>query len=226
MKAIAYSLFGEDPLYQVGAVENARICADLYPGWLLRFYVGDSIPAAVCADITAGGNAEIVPVRDEAEDWWATFWRFRALRDDYFDAVMFRDCDSRPDEREAAAVAEWEASTAEFHIMRDHPEHGMPILAGMWGCTRAGSRRIRDKVPCESGPVEMYLADQFWLRDHVYPVAVDHALIHASPESPRMDDDARGDLRDWPTQRTPGRFVGQGFNADGTLRIPADALRV
>lgn len=226
MKVIAFTLFGDDPLYQAGAVENTRICRTLYPGWLLRFYVGDSIPTAVCADITAAGNAEVVRVAGEGEDWWATFWRLRALRDDYLDAVMFRDCDSRPDEREAAAVAEWEASTAEFHFMRDHPEHGMPILAGMWGCTRTGARRIRDRVPYEPGPVEQYLADQLWLRDAVYPVAVDHALIHASPASPRMADDARGDLRDWPTRRTPGRFVGQGFNADGTLRIPADADRV
>jgi protein O-GlcNAc transferase len=226
VKVISFTLFGEDPLYQVGAVENARICADLYPGWLLRFYVGDSIPATVCEDIAQHGNADLVAMRGHHEDWWATFWRLRALRDDYLDAVMFRDTDSRPDERERAAVDEWLHAGAEFHFMRDHPEHGMPILAGMWGCTRAGARRIRERLPYEPGPVEQYLADQFWLRDHVYPVAVDHAVIHASPASPRMDDDVRGDLRDWPTPREPGRFVGQGYCADGLLRIPADAARV
>ena len=226
MKLISFSLFGNDPLYQVGAVENTRICVDLYPGWLLRFYVGESIPADVREQLTARGNAEIIPMTGLREDWWSTFWRFRALRDDYLDTTMFRDCDSRPDERERAAVDEWLASGAEFHIMRDHPEHGMPILAGMWGCTRDGSRRVRDKVPYEPGPVEHYLADQLWLRDVVYPVAVSRAVIHASLESPWMDDDVRGVLLGWPTPRQPGRFVGQGFNADGTLRIPADADRV
>ena len=226
MKVISFSLFGSDPLYQVGAVENARICAALYPGWVLRFYVGDSIPASMCEEIAGFGIADLVAMRGHAEDWWSTFWRLRALRDDYLDAVMFRDCDSRPDERERAAVNEWLASGAEFHIMRDHPEHGMPILAGMWGCTRDGARRVRDRVPYQPGPVEHYQADQMWLRDAVYPVAVSRAVIHASPESPRMDDDVRGDLRGWPTCRTPGRFVGQGFNADGTHRIPADASRV
>ena len=226
MKLIAFTLFGEDPLYQVGAVENTVLCDALYPGWLLRFYVGDSIPGHVRDTLTARGNAELVPVPDEPEDWWATFWRFRALHDDYLDTIMFRDCDSRPDERERDAVNEWLQSGNAFHIMRDHPEHGMPILAGMWGCTRAGARMIRDHAPLDRGPVERYLADQFWLRDHVYPTAVDHALIHASSDSPPMDDDTRGDRRDWPTPRTPGRFVGQGFNTDGSLRIPTDALRV
>lgn len=226
MKVISYSLFGTDPLYQVGAVENTRICLGLYPGWLLRFYVGDSIPASVRSEITAYGNAEVVPMVGLPEDWWSTFWRFRALRDDYLDAVMFRDCDSRPDTRERAAVDEWLASGTECHIMRDHPEHGMPILAGMWGVTRAGARRVRDRLPYEPGPVEHWLADQFWLRDEVYPLLVSRALIHASPESPPMADDRRGDLRDWPTPRQSGRFVGQGFNADGSLRIPRDADRV
>jgi hypothetical protein len=226
VRAIAFTLFGTDPLYQVGAVENVKLCADLYPGWLLRFYVGDSIPARVREDLTALGNAEVVPMTGRREDWWSTFWRFDALRDTTFDTVMFRDCDSRPDEREHAAVTEWLQAGAEFHIMRDHPEHGMPILAGMWGCARAGAHRIRSKVPYGPGPVEHYLADQIWLRDHVYPVAVSRAVIHASPESPRMDADVNGDLRDWPTPRVPHRFVGQGFNADGSFRIPADAARV
>ncbi|TYK45175.1 hypothetical protein [Actinomadura decatromicini] len=226
MRLISYALFGTDPLYQRGAVENAKICATLYPGWMLRFYVGDSIPTEVCEEIAAFGNADLVAMRGQVEDWWSTFWRLRALRDDYLDVIMFRDCDSRPDERERAAVEEWLGTGAEFHIMRDHPEHGMPILAGMWGCTRHGARRVRDHVPYEPGPVEHYQADQMWLRDVVYPVAVSRAVIHASPESPRMDDDVRGDLRGWPTRRMPGRFVGQGFNGDGTLRIPSDALRV
>lgn len=227
MKAISFSLFGADETYRAGAIENARICADLYAGWQLHFYVGGSVPIAA-VDRVAAQNPEAVYVHFVAgpEDWNATFWRFHRLADDRVDVHLFRDCDSRPDARERAAVDEWLASGAEFHVMRDHPEHGMPILAGMWGCTRAGAQRIRHLLPREHGPVECYLADQLWLRDHVYPIAVDRALIHSSPESPPFDDDARGDLRDWPTPREPNRFVGQGYNADGSLRIPADALRV
>jgi hypothetical protein len=225
VNVISFSLFGTDGTYSVGAVENVCLYADLFPEWLCRFYVGDSIPAVVVDEFDTLG-ADIVPMPGVAEDWHSTFWRFRSLTSDLVDVHLFRDCDSRPDERERAAVDEWLASGREFHVMRDHPEHGMPILAGMWGCTRAGAQRIRHLLPREHGPVERYLADQMWLRDHVYPIAVDHALIHSSPESPRFDDDARGDLRDWPTRRQPNRFVGQGFHADGTPRIPADALRV
>jgi hypothetical protein len=200
VNVISFSLFGVDPTYAVGAIENAHICTSLYPGFTCRFYVGDTVPDRVSRELAAAG-AEVVPMVDEPEDWHATFWRFNSLHDDTIDVHLFRDCDSRPDAREKTAVDEWLASGREFHILRDHPEHGMPILAGMWGCTRVGAQRIRLLLPAEHGPVEHYLADQFWLRDFVYPIAVDRALIHSSPESPRFDDDARGDLRDWPTPR-------------------------
>jgi hypothetical protein len=108
--------------------------------------------------------------------------------------------------------------------MRDHPEHKTPILGGMWGCTAAGAARIRALLP--ESPAGGYQVDQVWLRDHVYPVAVHRAVIHASAESPSFPGDAHGDVRDWPVRRLRGRFVGQGFNADGSLRIPADAERV
>ena len=49
------------------------------------------------------------------------------------DTVLVRDLDSNISPREVAAVQEFLQSPKEFHIMRDHPHHGTPILAGMWG---------------------------------------------------------------------------------------------
>ena len=47
--------------------------------------------------------------------------------------ALFRDLDSRPSHREMEAVSEWLLSKHVLHVMRDHPGHDMPILAGMWG---------------------------------------------------------------------------------------------
>ena len=35
--------------------------------------------------------------------------------------------------REQAAVAEWISSNLSFHTMRDHPDHQVEIMGGMWG---------------------------------------------------------------------------------------------
>ena len=44
--------------------------------------------------------------------------------------VLFRDLDSRPSQREKAAVEQWLRSKHAFHVMRDHPGHDMAMLAG------------------------------------------------------------------------------------------------
>ena len=38
------------------------------------------------------------------------------------------------------AVEEWMLSKHVVHVMRDHPGHDMPILAGMWGVKLEDSR--------------------------------------------------------------------------------------
>ena len=49
--------------------------------------------------------------------------------------MVSRDLDSRLTGREAAAVTQWLADPQQlpFHVMRDNPQHGAVIPAGMWG---------------------------------------------------------------------------------------------
>ena len=44
-----------------------------------------------------------------------------------------RDLDSRFNDRESAAVSEWLSSNFSLHVMRDHPEHAVPMLGSAWG---------------------------------------------------------------------------------------------
>ena len=56
-------------------------------------------------------------------------WRFAPMVDPLVSEFHSRDLDSVPSLREADAVKEWlTAKNKTFHIMRDHPLHGVPIL--------------------------------------------------------------------------------------------------
>ena len=44
MRLITFSLFGDNPLYCQGAVENANIARVIYPEWTPRFYVAQDVP--------------------------------------------------------------------------------------------------------------------------------------------------------------------------------------
>ena len=50
------------------------------------------------------------------------------------DTFLSRDLDCVPSMRETAAVSEFlNDPDAQFHVMRDHPQHAAPILGGTWG---------------------------------------------------------------------------------------------
>jgi len=43
-KIISFSLFGDNPLYCFGAIENAKIANKIYEGWKTRFYIANDVP--------------------------------------------------------------------------------------------------------------------------------------------------------------------------------------
>ena len=197
---IAFSLWGREPRYLVGAIRNAELAQRLYPGWTCRFYVGTSVPVNIIMRLTAMPNTELIGMR-EIGDWRGLFWRFLAASDEHIDVLLVRDADSRLSERERDAVAAWLASEKDFHIMRDHPFHNTAIMAGMFGVRRGLLWNMRGLV-ASFPAAHRRPTDQDFLRERVYPLVRDHALVH----------DEVIDGRPFPTPRRGLEFVGQIFD--------------
>jgi hypothetical protein len=202
MKIISYSLWGDNPKYTVGAIRNAQMCREFYPNWIARFYVGKSVPMDVVSALKSTERTDVV-LMDESGDWTGMFWRFLAA--DGEDIVLSRDTDCRPSWREVRAVEEWLSSDKDFHIMRDHPYHGTEILGGMWGARNGILIGISDKIS-EYNKGNFWQVDQNFLREIVYPVVKDRAMVH----------DEFFEKKPFPLHREPREFVGKAFNADDT----------
>jgi len=130
---ISFSLWGDDPFYNVGAIRNAENALIHYEGWTCKFYMGTDVPNETIKTLQEMPNTEIVIMENEANDWPGMFWRFYAISDPDTEFVIFRDTDCRLTNREAQAVGEWARTDKVLHIMRDHPMHTEPIMGGMWG---------------------------------------------------------------------------------------------
>jgi hypothetical protein len=133
---IAYSLWGDKPIYNVGILKNIQQASEFYPGWKVVVYYDNTVPVATVEKIKAA-QAKAVDMTGKG---YGMFWRFHAADIPDCGYVVFRDCDSRLSVREKAAVDEWIDSGKAIHIMRDHPFHRIPhgsdvmsILGGMWG---------------------------------------------------------------------------------------------
>jgi protein O-GlcNAc transferase len=197
-KIISFSLWGDTPMYTVGAIRNADLALTIYPDWICRFYVGSSTPEDIIKQLESRSNCEVIRMK-EAGDWTGMFWRFYAADGD--DIVISRDADSRLNLREKAAVEEWLSSDKDFHIMRDHPYHGTEILGGMWG---ARNGILKGLIPVINSYFKgnYWQVDQDFLRDKVYPLVYNNAITH----------DEFFIKKPFPTRRADKDFVGMAYN--------------
>lgn len=176
-QVISYSLYGQQLRFLVGAIKNAQLAQVFFPGFTVRYYVGNSVPTWVRQTLSLFPNVEQISV-DELEDSTARLWRFRAIFDPKVDVVLSRDCDARLSLREAEAHQEFLDSQYGFHIIRDHPTgHGYLISAGMFACKNKDVKFFK-KVLEETPLRDTYMQDQEFLSSAVYPHIAANCLVH------------------------------------------------
>ena len=177
-RLLSFSLYGSDPIYCRGAIRNAELAPELYPGWRVRFAVDASVPADVLAHLRALG-AEIVTIHTSLGPEYGKFWRFLVAADPAIERFACRDADSRLNVREKAAVDEWIASGLPFHLMRDSAHHDRRMLGGMWGGVGGLLPDIAALVD-GWGHYERWGDSDRFLSEVVWPRIRDRALCHDS----------------------------------------------
>lgn len=206
MNVISFSLWGEDPMYWIGAIKNIELAKIYYPNFICRFYIDDSSRIDLIESIK-GDNVQTILVKSK-DSFHGMFWRFWASEDKDVDIFLSRDCDSRISEREVIAVNEWLKSDKDFHIMRDHPYHTVPILGGMWGCRNGLMRNIELIKMIENwNQFQSKGIDQDFLGRCVYPLVINNSIEH-SEFNLRFG----GEIKPFPSIRNDYEFVGDVFD--------------
>ena len=199
-KIISFSLWGDNPVYNVGAIRNAELAKDIYPDWVCRYYYGTSTLESTIEKLKGFDNVELINMGVEG-DWAGMFWRFYPASDNDVDVVIVRDCDSRLNQREKGAVDEWLNSDKGFHIMRDHPAHGTEILGGMWGAKKGVVNNMKELID-DYIKGDFWQVDQNFLREKIYPLVKDNSSVH----------DEFFEHKPFPTKRINKEFVGDVFD--------------
>ena len=222
---IAYSLWGNNPMYWNGALKNIELAKKYYPGFICRFYIDknckpeliDSIKQEDCEIILMDPGLYIHKNISNRFNHNGIFWRFLPLKESNINVILSRDCDSRISERELSAVNEWLNSDKKFHIMRDHPYHQVPILSGMWGCRGAYLSNIDSlfqywiDFPNKG---RFQAEDQDFLGQVIYPIVKEDCLEHSE-----FDIKFNNTIKRFPMERENFEFVGDVFD-ENDLRHP------
>ncbi|MFO7629040.1 MAG: tetratricopeptide repeat protein, partial [Prochlorococcaceae cyanobacterium] len=90
---IAFSIWGTNPRYLRGALRNALLIPELYPGWQARFYLDVSVPGELGALLAhLGAECRLMPAGQNLRQ--KLCWRFQVANDPAVGRFLVRDCDS------------------------------------------------------------------------------------------------------------------------------------
>ncbi len=178
MLAIAFSLWGTDARYCVGAIRNAELIEKIYPGWKMVCYADRTVPEETTLKLARLGVELRKPKCSNGQ-----FWRLFIASDPKVDRYLMRDCDSRLSQREAEAIKEWIESGKKVHVIADHPHHTPVMGGGLWGGTKDAVPNMAELIESYTKSQlkqdeEIYNTDQIFLRDMVWPMVKNDCLIH------------------------------------------------
>ena len=180
-KVITFSLWGDNPTYNLGAIKNAEIAKEFYPDFECWFYIHEeTVPKHTIEILQKLNNVKIILKNGNLDKNKPMMWRFEAIDDPDVEIMLSRDTDTRFLLREKLAVDEWLKSNTLFHIMRDHPHHSFVILGGMFG-----TKKI-PQIPSWINLIEAIYQnsnrdyDQTFLKEYIYPIIKNNSTIHAS----------------------------------------------
>ena len=178
-KIISYSLYNGRPKDTINAIINCILIPTIYPGWIPRFYVDETLPSGILKLLKTFDYVEIInmPKHRGSE---AMLWRFLPASDPDVDVMISRDADSWVSVREAVCVEQWLNSDKNFHIIRDHCYHSQRIMGGVWGIRNHIISDMNDRVDKFS---KNQTYDQGFLADEIYPLIIDTLFVHyGSPQ--------------------------------------------
>lgn len=202
MKYLSFSLWGDKPIYNIGAIRNAELWKNIYSDWKMVVFYDSSVPVETINSLKEL-SVECIDMTDK--NIYGMFWRFFAVDLPNSEYCIFRDSDSRISVREKMAVDDWLESGKTLHVMRDHPYHMIPcgndrlgILGGMWGIK---SKKIPLTKMIQNYPNKskiFYGEDQTFLR-----------TIYSLFEKDRFTHDEFFEKIPFPIKRENGRFIGE-----------------
>jgi hypothetical protein len=180
-KVITFSLWGDNPTYNIGAIKNADFAKHFYNGFECWFYVHETtVPKDTILNLEKIENVKIIYKNGDLYTCKPRMWRFEAIDEPDVEIMMSRDTDTRILFREKKAVEEWINSNTTFHIMRDHPFHTSKIMAGMFGTKKIPQIKSWKEIMNKYIQVGEYDYDQKFLNTLIYPLIVNDVMIHAS----------------------------------------------
>jgi hypothetical protein len=143
---ISFCIYGDKSekkqKYRRGLLENIDTINTLLPAFNIFIAAGSDVDDDYLDQIKSTYK-NIIIKKVEYSGHQVTLERYLIFDDPAVEVLFSRDADSRIDDRDIWCMQEFMKSDAYIHMIRDHKEHTMPIMAGMCGFKKCNGNKIR-----------------------------------------------------------------------------------
>lgn len=189
MKVISFCVYGDKDKYCRGLAENLILIRDILPDYHCFIYVGDRVPEHWIELYKSYPFVRIFFAGRIGHD--NAINRFYAIDEPDVEIAFSKDIDARLHERDIWCIRHFEHSHFSFHTTRDHPYHGIEILAGIWGIKRGCLPITIAELYREYNPtgttINKIQHDQYFLRDKIYPLVASKTIVYVFNEKMRRN---------------------------------------
>lgn len=168
---ITFSIYGNVEKYIGGLLKNCMKINKIYPIFWIYVYVGNDVDMGELTK-KLNGIANLEYIQTGVSGHENASHRFFGIDRPEVGIMFSRDADSEINERDQYCIQRFIQSKFLFQIIRDHPQHGTEILAGMWGIKKGLlTQRIQDMFHVFKNRHSSFVFgdDQLFLTNVIYP---------------------------------------------------------
>ena len=139
---VAMSITGGNMTYLYGALRYSQLVPIIFPNWRVRIYVEANPEKTkknkflnLLVKKLASVDVEVIKLEKNVTDNLPSeMWPYLVADDNKVDRFIVRQANTRPSEREWAALEDWPNHSNSFYCIRDHPYHSsVPLVPHLIG---------------------------------------------------------------------------------------------
>lgn len=179
---ISFCLYGDSDKYYLPLLNSLIYIKNFHSKTLQAIVnISDDYPISKIKEIESLG-AKIILIKFTSTSTEKRLSRLNPILLNLGSACFMRDSDSEFGEKDVTLIDDFLISSSSFQVVRDHPNHRMPIMAGLWGVKRSGYDQLRGIWPevqrHKLFRTDSYRSDEIILADLFYPKTIKNTLIY------------------------------------------------
>jgi hypothetical protein len=196
-----------------------------FPGWGVFVYIGNDVPGDFIEKLQQIPNVYLRYTNAIGEV--NMVHRFYAIDEPGVALMMVRDADSRIHWKDRWAIHNFLPRTDFIaHLIRDHEQHYIPLLGGLWGLRKVTGFPTIQSLFHSFDPTtytKQYKGlDQKFLAAKVYPLIQERLFVHYSHTLIKRNEQGLA----FPFQWSPSLFCGRGEVVNTEQRdVPPPQMR-